>query len=64
MKTEMRIEVAKPADKTMEAAIASRDLEQNVTTEHNGQFVVFNFKEVSGLDFFKLGMCYHNLLNA
>lgn len=63
MKTEMRIEVARPKDKTMDAAIASRGLEQNVTAETNGGFVVYYFKEVSGLDMFKLGMCYHNLCN-
>lgn len=63
MSTTMRIEVAKPKDKTMEAAIASRELEQNVTTETNGQFVVYYFKDITGLDMFKLGMCYHNLCN-
>lgn len=46
----------------MEAAIASKELEDKTTTQANGQFVVFTI-ECSPLEAFKLGMCYHNLIN-
>jgi hypothetical protein len=57
-----KIEVCKPADLTMIAAIASRELEDKVTQETNGQFVVFAFENCSGFEMFKLGLCYQNLI--
>lgn len=57
-----RIEIRQPADKTMIAAIASRELDEKVTTETNGAFVVFAF-ECSGLEMFKLGQCFTHLSN-
>lgn len=57
-----KIEIGKPADKTMEAAIASRELE-GVKSESNGGFVTFTFENVSGLQMFKLGQSYSYLAN-
>lgn len=61
--TTARIETRKPADKTMEAAIASRELDEKVKTETNGEFVVFTFENCSGLEMFKLGQCFSHLSN-
>lgn len=55
------IEVGKPADKTMEAAIASRELEDKVTSETNGGFVTFTFHNVSGFEMFKIGQIFTHL---
>lgn len=62
MKT-LKIEVAKPKDKTMEAAIASRELEDKTHTETNGGFVVFTI-ECSPFEAFKLGQIFTHLSNV
>lgn len=61
-----KIELEKPKDRTMWAAIQSVKPqftdEVFVTSDTNGGFVTFNFIGFSGLEMFKIGRIYQNLL--